>query len=403
MRIFLVFLVFLLAVTFFHDFLIGMTLDPLLEKELSILFDMPVNIEGMRVHLWPGHVSVKKIEFLNPPGFKRRDHFTARQIDIYLDLSVIDHKFIRIKRAHFKEVIFAIESYMTPEGSRTNVKHWYHHMGLDEDDPPLPPRPLPPSDNAGEDTWRVRIDRLELEKGAVIFDDRRVSPVRHWVFQNLKGYWEGFDFISKYTSPVFTEYIKLEGTFGENPAARFSGEGKCQFADGDNFDIKAQILGGSVMEYDFLMEGLPAEVRKGTFDLRSEMLCIESNLDSEHQLTLKSLEFAAPTATQKFLKYPFNTALFLLENQKTVELDMRVDGYIGDPKFRFASAFTKALQKALIYKAKASLKELQKGTVKIAIETPDQVKNGLGKVTAFMTDALPAKNLLGENKNGKKS
>lgn len=383
----IVLLCFLFLLVFSYDRLLGLAVQPYLAKVMTDVFDMPITVKGLRIRIFPWHVSADEIKCFNPPGFRRPDHYIARGIDLDLDLKNLKHKYIRITYAHFKEAIFAVESYMTPQGSRTNVWHWYHHMGLDEEDPPPPPvpHPAPAPDNAGEDCWRVRIERLDLDKGSVIFDDRREPVERQWIFQDLKGYWTGFDFLSDYYSPVFTEFIKLEGTFGKNPPAKFRGEGKCQFADGDNFNVAAELLGGSVEEYDFLVDGLPGEVKSGTFDLRSKLLCIKSDLDSHHWLTLKELKFGSPNVGKQLLQYPFDTVLLLLQTQKNVELDMQVDGYIGDPKFRYFSAFTKALQKSLLTKAAFPLKEMGKGTKAIAAGTPDQVKAGIEKIGDFFT------------------
>ena len=381
-----------------HARLLGMAAEPFLEKVMTRVFDMPVHIEGMRISPFLSRVSVKKLEILNPPGFKRRDHFTCKEIEIELDLRVLKNKFIRIRKAQFKEVVFAIESYMTSEGPRTNVKHWYHNMGLDVEGPPIPPRAMPNPDNIGEDSWRVRIDRLELEKGSLIFDDRRDLQEQRWIFEHIRGYWTGFDFLSDYVSPIFTETIQVEATFGENPPARFKGGGKCQFADGDNFDVDVQISDGSVAEYDFLLSSILGEVQSGTYDLKSHLLCAEGNLQSEHLLTLKDMTFAAPTAAQKLLKYPFDGIRILLENQKTVELNIKVDGYIEDPKFRVFSAFTKALQKALISKTKAGIV----GTVKIAASTPGQVTQGLSKLGAILTGPFTTKDKTSSEPNGEK-
>lgn len=393
LKIFIFLICLFAGLFFFHERLLGMLAEPFLAKVMTNVFDMPVTVKGLRIHVRPWHVSAEEIQCLNPPGFRRRDHYTARGIDLDLDLTHLKNKYIRITKAHFNEAIFAIESYMTPEGSQTNVWHWYHHMGLDEEDTvPAVPHPSPAPDNFGEDCWRVRIDRLDLDKGSVIFDDRRDVEEHQWIFQDLKGYWTGFDFLSDYVSPVFTEYIKLEGTFGKNPPAVFRGEGKCQFADGDNFDVEAEALNGSVGEYYFLLEGLPGEVRDGTFDLKSKVRCVEGNLDSMHQLTLEDLKFKGANVGKQLMQYPFDTVLLLLQNQKTVELDMRVDGYIGDPKFRFFSAFTKALQKSLLTKAKTTLKGVGKGTLMIAAEAPHQVKNGIEKIGEFLTGPFANKN-----------
>jgi len=398
LRPFFLFLIFLALLSMLHARLLGMAAEPFLEKVMTRVFDMPVHIEGMSIFPFSARVSVEKLEILNPPEFKRRDHFTCKGIECELDLHVLKNKFIRIRKAHFKEAVFAIESYMTPQGSRTNVKHWYHNMGLDVDGPPIPPRPKPDPDNIGEDSWRVRIDRLEMENGSIIFDDRRESPEQRWTFRHIKGYWTGFDFLSDYVSPVFTETIQVEATFGENPPARFVGGGRCQFADGDNFDVQVDVTGGSVEEYKFLLSATPGEVTNGTFDLKSHLLCVENDLRSEHLLTIEDMRFATPTAAQKILKYPFGAVQFLLSNQKTVELDIKVDGYIGDPKFRMISAFTKAFQKALVDKTKAGIA----GTVKIAASTPGQVTQGLTKLGAILTQPFVLQDKMNDGSIGEK-
>jgi hypothetical protein len=397
LRTFFLFLIFLGILGVVHPRLLGMIGEPFLEKVMTRVFDMPVHIEGMSISPLFSSLSIAKLEILNPPGFKRRDHFTCKGIDIELDLGVLKNKFIRIRKAHFQKVIFAIESYMTPEGSRTNVWHWYHNMGLDEDTPPPPPRSMPHPDNVGEDSWRTRIERLDLDNGTIIFDDRRDVQEQRWIFEHIKGYWTGFDFLSDYVSPTFTETIQVDATFGVNPPARFKGGGRCQFADGDNFDVEVEITDGSMAEYGFLWSGIFGEVESGTFDLKSHLLCVENDLKSEHRLTLKSMKIGTPSAAQKLLKYPFGAIQLLLENQKTVELDIKVDGYIGDPKFRVFSAFTKALQKSLIDKTKAGIT----GTLKIAAGTPVQVKNGLSRIGAILTGPFtPKEKTNGETAGG---
>ena len=107
---------------------------------------------------------------------------------------------------------------------------------------------------------------------------------------------------------------------------------------------------------------------------------------------------------QKLLKYPFGTVLWALENQKSIELEVNVNGYIGDPKFHFFPAFTKAFQKALAYKAKAILSELKKGTSRVATAAPAQVRNGVGQIGNFLNSAFNTLNPLtlpGEIENGK--
>lgn len=389
LRSFLVFCtIALVGLGIFHDRILGKVLKSPMEKALAGAFDMPVSVNGLRVRLWPGHVTIDELAIHNPKGYQRTDHISAKGIDLSLDMGALKEKFVRIKKAHIRELTFAIESYMAPEGSRTNVMHWYYFMGLDADDPPIPEaektNPLTLEQavekSAAAGYWRVVIQHLELENGTFVFDDRRVNPPTQLIFRNLKGYWDGFDYVKFYRMHTYTEDIELAGTFGKDPPARFHGKGKCQFADGDNFDFRIEITGGSLTEYKFLLEGLPGEVRGGTFDLRSKMYSLHSDLESDHVLILRDLKLATPKATQKLFKYPVGGVLWLLADQKSIELNVRVNGYIGDPKFWFFSAFTQALNKALLTKAGMTLKGLHQGTLKIATETPDHLKNGIGMI-----------------------
>ena len=64
----LFFLLILLVLPFVHNPILGKALDPYLEGVLARVFNMPVNIEGLSVRPFPGHVRAKRIEFLNPDG-----------------------------------------------------------------------------------------------------------------------------------------------------------------------------------------------------------------------------------------------------------------------------------------------------------------------------------------------
>lgn len=414
LRMIFLWLMIMAALVYFHDHWVGLSMQPVLEHQLADAFDMPFNIDGLKISLFPpGRITLKKIECLNPREFRRPQHFVGEGVTFFIDLPALKRKCIRIKKAHFKKFLFAVETHMNGKESRSNTFIWYHHMGLDEDDDPsmnFPKQDSPPSEQAAAEAeargkWRVMIDRLELDDGTFVYDDLRLpKDERRWIFQNLKGFWEGFDLIPGYTSPEFREYIELEGTFGQNPPARFAGKGKCQFSDGNNFDLELSIEEGSIDEYKFLLDGLPGEVTGGRFDLRSRGICHESNLRSAHVLTLREMKFIAPTLRQKILKYPFGTVLLALESQKKIELEIDVNGYIGDPKFRFFSAFTRAFRKSLTQKAKAVLNEIKKGTTMVATEAPSHVRDGVGQIGNLLNNTFSTLNplaVLGETQRKK--
>ena len=87
-----------------------------------------------------------------------------------------------------------------------------------------------------------------------------------------------------------------------------------------------------------------------------------------------------------------------------IELEIDVNGYIGDPKFRFFSAFTRAFRKSLTQKAKAVLNEIKKGTTMVATEAPSHVRDGVGQIGNLLNNTFSNLNplaVLGETQRKK--
>ncbi len=377
------FLVLILGViVWFYPRAIGIVAEPVVEALMSKAFDLPVHIDGLWIDPITGRLGLKFLEALNQPDFKRRDHFSVKNVECQLDMSVLRNKMILIRDVKVKEAVFAIESYIGVRGLENNVFRWYDFMGISESDPAGARRIKPPEDNTGEKKWRLRIDKLTLENGTIIFDDYRETPSQHWLVHQIRGEWKGFDFISDFASPVFSETMEFEALFGKKNPAKLTGGGECQFADGANFDFKVSILGGSIEEYNFLVNGIQGNVKQGTFDLYSHLRCVERELDSEHLLTLWNMKFKTPSLTQKIAKYPMSAVQLLLEERRVVTLEIEVDGDICDPQFRMFSAFSKAIQKALYQKTKSGVVE----AVKLTALSPVYVAKGLSQIGSFLID-----------------
>jgi len=124
---FLILLLFAIFYVFASDQLIGMIVDPRLEKTLTNLFDMPVTIRGLRIRPFLGRVQASGITFMNQPQFAARPHFDAQTIHFDIDFLALRNKEVKIGTVTLDQLVYFIDRIATDEGPRNNVKTWYRH------------------------------------------------------------------------------------------------------------------------------------------------------------------------------------------------------------------------------------------------------------------------------------
>lgn len=367
---------------------VGMVLEPRLEKKLTRLFDMPVKIEGLHGQLLNGHVWARGITFWNQPGFSNRPHLDVQGIEFDIDYLALRDKRVIIRNAVLNHPFYLLERISTPQGIKNNIVMWWDHIesqtGEDIGAPEAP----------DEKRWFVSIDKIVFHDGTFIFHDRtREGMEKKLVFQKFEAIYDGFSW--RTLSPVLlSQGIFIAGLFGEKAPAPFRIYGRANFATSEvSFKLDGVIKGGALEEQKNLWEGLPIQVKAGTFDLNIRAVCIRKHLKSKSLLTMKSVQVAAgPSATDKIWGLPMSASMIFLQNQKTLHLKIPVHGDITDPKFEFFHAYRVAFQESLRKKIESGIHFLARGTAKIAaqtrevlVETPAKLATeGIGRIATIV-------------------
>ncbi|MDD5216829.1 MAG: DUF748 domain-containing protein [Candidatus Omnitrophica bacterium] len=401
-KIVLLILVLLTAAYFvFAGRLVGAYLEPVLEKKLTEIFGLEVEIKDLKAHPFPGFASATHMVFHNRPQFDTRPHFDIPGISFDIRYPDLLDKHVNIGHAVFKRPVYLIETVSTPDGSLNNITDWVRHIDAwnGEDDEPAAGEGQPASSAAPPPKrWQVDIRKIELRDGTLIISDRSgKGAARNFVFKRIDGALTGFRWPAG-NPPRLDQRVALRGVCGEKVRAPFWAGGKANFATGNvSFDLRGDIHNGSLQDYSFLWEGLPVEIVDGRFDLKAHVVCNMRKLESQNVLVMKDLKIRPVSGpVQMIWGIPFQGWLAFLQNQKTLTLEIPVEGDITDPDFRFYKAFQDAFQDALqryvlqginlFTKTASTAVKLAEGTPGVVFKTPAKVVEGLGKITTAVTD-----------------
>ncbi len=384
----------LLFVIITHDRFLGVILAPRLEKKLTRLFGMRVEIHNLRASLL-GRVKAGRVVFWNQPEFVPGPHLDVEGLDFDIDIPALFQKSVKIREIRLNRPFYLIDRIPTPEGPRNNVITWYHHMKSLQEEGPDESSELPGRE------WRVAIGKISLRDGAFTFQDRSSKEAeKKFVFQKLDGALANFEWPTPDPS-YLSQTVTVHGTFGEHYPAPFEITGRANFATGDvSFDLTGLIREGLLVEHKRLWEGSSIQILDGTFELRSRTICLRDQLQSHNDLILKSPRVApGPSAVDKVWGLPMAGAMGFLQNQKTIYLKVPVRGDISDPQFEFHQAFRNAFQQALARRTKAGISLIADGTAKLAAQTrtvvqktPTTLADGFGKITSMVKNGKEIRN-----------
>ncbi len=383
--------IFLLAAFFIfltRSILIGAVLEPILSKELTNLFGMPVSIRGLRADPLYGRVWASRVIFMNQPEFAPGPHLDVKGLKFDIDFWALTQKRVLIGTIFLNEPYYFIDRIATPKGPNNNVSTWVDHIEGPEDSS---------STNSGPSQWKVSINEIVLHNGTFILNDTSSEEARKkLVFEKLNGSLVGFKWPSD--PAQFPQHVRLQGTFGEKYPAPFWIEGVANFSTSKvGFDLKGEVPEGHVMDHRLLWEGLPVQVTDGKYQLRVHTFCKLRNLKSESLLKLESLK-VTPRASAGGLMWglPMMASIGFLESQKAINLKVSVHGNIKDPKFEFTKAFRKAFQESLARRTQNGLGLIRKGSAKIASgtedlmrQTPTRLAEGWEKMTNLVSTVVP--------------
>ncbi len=187
--------------------------------------------------------------------------------------------------------------------------------------------------------YKVRIDKIVLQGGAVNFTDRSISPRFSSSLREIGGHVTGLsseenmlgevDLIGKYN-----ELAPLEITGKINPLRRdLYVDLKAEFKDMDL---------SSVSPYSGRYAGYT--IQKGKLSFQLQYLINQNKLDAKNSIFLDQFTFGDPIKSPEATSLPVKLAVALLKDRNgEIHLELPVSGELGDPKFRVGKIILKII------------------------------------------------------------
>jgi len=361
----------LVLVLFTAKYFVGAILEPVLERSLSDLFGMKVQMKGLRIDPEKGTLVARDVFFSDPPGFDARPHLEAESLVAHFDPYALGRREVRIGTLLLVKPRYFIERRLIGSEKKTNVTAWVRHMRARK------------TKTSSPGPWRVAIGKIILQGGQFLFENQTPdASVRRLFFRDLNGSLSNFRYPGGDPSQL-EQAVEIEGKFGDLDPAPFWIRGRANFATGPvSFFLEGEVRDGDMLDHRDLWHGLPLEIREGRFDLRSHTLCVRKNLRSHNLLVLKKMKVKPGLRPADLIwGMPLLAAVSFVEHEEEILLKVPVSGHIKDPEFDFARAFRKVFQESLDRRMRGSVRVLANGPAQIARQAVGAVTSAGHRVT----------------------
>ncbi|MDD5563033.1 MAG: DUF748 domain-containing protein [Thermoanaerobaculaceae bacterium] len=208
---------------------------------------------------------------------------------------------------------------------------------------PAPPAAAAPATEAGS-AAAVRIAKVTVRGGAIVFIDRSVSPEVRMDVTALAGSVSGLSSLASTAADVdlhatINGQAPLSVTGKVNPLARDL------FLDlkvvGNDFDLPA------VSPYSGTFAGYA--IQRGKLDVDLDYKLAERRLQAQNKFELDQFDFGEKVASPKATHLPVRLAVSLLKDrQGRITLNLPVSGSLDDPKFRLGPIILKMIVNLLV-------------------------------------------------------
>ncbi len=208
---------------------------------------------------------------------------------------------------------------------------------------PAPSASAAPAAEAGS-AAAVRIDKVTVRGGAIVFIDRSVSPEVRMDVTALAGSVSGLSSLASTAADVdlhatINGQAPLSVTGKVNPLARDL------FLDlkvvGNDFDLPA------VSPYSGTFAGYA--IQRGKLDVDLDYKLAERRLQAQNKFELDQFDFGEKVASPKATHLPVRLAVSLLKDrQGRITLNLPVSGSLDDPKFRLGPIILKMIVNLLV-------------------------------------------------------
>ena len=337
-------------------------LKPLLEREGSRIFHVPVSVGKAGANILGGYFWMKGVRIKNASGFKEPDFLSARTISVRLNLlSLLTNEFV-IEQILLKDPQFTFEVHQ--EGS-LNASQFADEM-LQRFKKFVGRKP-----KFIHLISKYTLEKFAVRNGALQLIDAR-KPESNWTFRAIS-----FSLARLVYPPDPEEAlpvaIYLNATVPSTQEGKIFLLGRLNpFALKKSFDITGSGKGLILSQYgDFLPE-FPLRFTGGILQFKVKALCHENQVDIYHQVHVDNLKFESKEIIQK--KSPLVFGL----PQKTVvrffndlqpssapfEFDFRVAGDLDDSKFNVFSSIEEKIRDIVYERVTAQMESISKTELK---------------------------------------
>ena len=212
-----------------------------------------------------------------------------------------------------------------------------------------PDEPGSAAQESNEEQFRVDVNEIVVEKGAVSFADLSLKPDFVTEIFQLNGRIVGASSV-----PGKTSEIKLNGKLDRYALVTIQGKSNL-LVDPPYLDLTVLFKNvdlASFTPYSGTYAGYKIEKGQISLDVR---YFLENNLlHGENKIVIHKLELGEKVKSEQAVNLPLRLAVALLKDKDgVIDLDLVVDGDVNDPEFSVAGIFWKVL-KNLIMKAATS-------------------------------------------------
>lgn len=338
----------------FHSFIIGTVVKPQVERQASKILGTDVKIAVLSVRLWPGSAAIYGLKIKNPNGFSDGYLLDLGSFHVSLNVPALMKEFangatgtksIIIDHVKIKGLKLFVERLIRDQKPQSNLEKLTENLSNSQK-----------AEQANSDASAKSADPakksldLKIELKKFIFSDGKIT-VRDATIGS--GFEYAVDKINIEIENIFVpakpanelvENLNVSAQLGTKKAGVVSLKGRSNLMAGSNIDAKLSIKDVDIADFDAFITEQPFRITAGKFDLESAIQILDSQLQSQHQLKLSSLQLKGRLGdSQTLLDLPLQTLLTTLSSLPALDVPFEVNGDLKNPQFNVTRALKTAI------------------------------------------------------------
>ncbi len=356
-KIFFGILIVLVLVLVFHSFIIGTVVKPQAEQQISKLLGTEVKINILSVRLWPGSAAVYGLKIKNPSGFSDNYLLDLGSFSVALDVPGLMKQFaggatgpksLVVDHIKIKGLKLLVERIALPNGPQSNLEKLTENLNRQAK---TEPAKSASSEKAPESSKKqldlsIELKQFSFVDGQVTVHDSTIGSGFEYAVDKINVDVKNIFYPAKPANEL-VETLDVSAQLGrENPGA-VSFQGRSNLMSGGNMDAKLSVKDVGIADFNAFVTDQPFKIVAGKFDLQSTIKIFDSQLQSQHQLKLTSMELAGKSLGTELLDLPMQTLVSTLSRLPAIDVPFEVNGNLKNPQFKITQALKAAISNAI--------------------------------------------------------